>query len=298
MPGESEQRRLLLLADEPARGQIEPLLRSGPGWEVAATGTVEQARFLLQMDAWDALVIDDPRDPADVVRLTERGDTRVLLLSDDPTAEVVGLLQQGTTQWLPRRVALGSPALLQAAVIQAGRLTERERQLKRTREQLATCREQVQGLVEMLWTATPVAGRPCWFSPRGMMERLHEEAARAQRHGSRFSVAVGEVAGEPVPDRPVLAWAAERIGQVRRASDAAGQYGPHGFLLLLPNTDPDGARVCCRRLRQRLEQEAPGRVRVTFGIGSWSPPRTSVPCLLRQAEEDLDRTRGEPTSAL
>jgi GGDEF domain-containing protein len=260
-------------------------------------GTLEQARFLVQMDNWDVLVIDGPREPAGIAWLTERSDSAILLLSDEPTAEIVGLLKRGATQWLPRQVALGSVELLREALVQAARRTDLERRLKRASEQLSACREQVHRLVDLLWAATPVAGRPCWFSPRGMLERLHEEAARAQRHGGGFSVVLGELAGEWAPDR-LLAWAAECIGQVRRASDAAGQYGPNGFLLLLPNTDPEGARVCCRRLRQRLEEEAPSRVRVAFGIASWAPPRTSVPVLLCQAEEDLDRSRAESTSAL
>jgi PleD family two-component response regulator len=112
-------------------------------------------------------------------------------------------------------------------------------------------------------------------------------------------VVLGEVAGaEAAPDRPLLAWAAEQIGQVRRACDVAGQYGPHGFLLLLPHTGPEGARVCGQRLRQRLEHGAPSQVQVSLGVASWSPPNASVQGILRQAEEDLDRTRGGSSSAL
>src|SRR5208282_4680730 len=62
--------------------------------------------------------------------------------------------------------------------------------------------------------------------------------------------------GEPVADRsaggialgelrdglhedsslPLPRWAAEQIGKVKRQSDVAGHYGPHGFMLLLAQT--------------------------------------------------------------
>jgi PleD family two-component response regulator len=47
----------------------------------------------------------------------------------------------------------------------------------------------------MLWQASPTAGRTRWFSQRHMMERLEEEVARADRHGTPLSVILGETEG-------------------------------------------------------------------------------------------------------
>ena len=46
---------------------------------------------------------------------------------------------------------------------------------------------------------------------------------------------------------------AERIGQEKRRCDVAGQYGLHGFMMLLPQSSELEARGACNRLRALLD---------------------------------------------
>src|SRR5262249_5484958 len=91
---------------------------------------------------------------------------------------------------------------------------------------------------------------------------LQEEIGRAARHGIPFSVVLGEVwprADNPLPPAgwaQLSALAAERIVRAKRRCDVLGQYGPHGFMLLLANTPEPGAIAYCRRLEQYLVQES------------------------------------------
>ena len=43
----------------------------------------------------------------------------------------------------------------------------------------------------------------------------------------------------------------------KRRCDVAGQYGPQGFMLLLPQTPPEGAVHFCRRLQGLLDDVPP-----------------------------------------
>ncbi|HZT80145.1 MAG TPA: diguanylate cyclase, partial [Gemmataceae bacterium] len=167
-------------------------------------------------------------------------------------------------------------------------------------EALHECRRQVSRLVGLLWEASPVDGRARWFTQRHMLERLHEEVSRAERHGTLLSVVLGEVEterGAPGRDAPQLAaWTAEQITRAKRRADVAGQYGAHGFLLLLGHTSEAGAATCCERLRECLQESPPpaglrGPLRVHFGIAGYSPEVATSQGLLGRAEERLELAR-------
>jgi GGDEF domain-containing protein len=110
-----------------------------------------------------------------------------------------------------------------------------------------------------------------------VLGELHpEEGSRPALHGS-----------------PELAtWTVEQVTEGKRRCDVAGQYGPSGFMLLLPNTSGEGAAHCCRRIQVRLEQPAPGNglpaLQAVFGVVSLSPEVTTVKGLLSRAEERLE----------
>jgi GGDEF domain-containing protein len=138
-----------------------------------------------------------------------------------------------------------------------------------------------------------------------MLERLEEEVARTQRLGGPLSVVLGEMrldtGGRLQPDQAhrVASWIAERIGGGKRRCDVAGQYGLHGFMLLLPQSSADQAEAACRRLRTLLA--APPHadlppVHTCFGLASVPADRPSVQGLLRCAEERLQEARGEESS--
>ena len=315
MPAVLERRRVLLASRAPDRQGLQAQFDAGlfPGWDAVEADGLERARFILQMEPCDVLVLD-----ADLYR--NGGDdalswlggpdrTPVLLLADGTPGLVVEALSQGADHWLPRDLALSCPALLAATLRTAAHLADLRRRARRAGETLADSRRQVSRLVSLLWEVTPAEGRHGWFNQRHMLERLDEEVARTQRHGGVFSVVLGEVqngwhaaAGLPRPHSTtethhLATWMAARVTKAKRRCDVAGQYGPHGFMLLLPGATSVGAVGCCRRLQSVLEEPPPLEetplppVQACFGLAAFSPAASSMKALLRQAEERLDRAK-------
>ncbi len=288
-----------------------PPLQAGEPFRVDSG---EDARFLVQMSACDVLVADQSilePDRACLGWLTARPEVPVLFVSEGEPDVVAQALTQGVRQWLPRPMTLASPALLAAALCHAVLDSLTAQRARRTTDQLCECRSQVTRLVNLLWDTTPAEGRPRWFSQRYMLERLQEEVCRSARHGGPLSVVLGEVwlshAGGPRVRGPlrgesptaieISCWTAERVNRTKRGCDVAGQYGPQGFMLLLPHTPPEGAAHVCRRLQGLLEDTppsgAPGlsRLMSCFGIAGYAPEARSPRRLLRRAEEQLEQAR-------
>lgn len=87
---------------------------------------------------------------------------------------------------------------------------------------------------------------------------LGQEVRRAERYGQSFSLAmldldgfrdINNQFGHPVGDEALRA-ASRLLKQACRKSDIIVRYGGDEFLLLLPETDADGAATLLKRLRQ------------------------------------------------
>jgi diguanylate cyclase (GGDEF)-like protein len=113
-----------------------------------------------------------------------------------------------------------------------------------------------------------------------ILEALERERARARRYGRRLSVLyvdldglkrVNDAHGHRIGDHLILALARTLLGSVR-SSDSVGRLGGDEFLVLLPETDGEGALACAERLRQALvcvRVPAPGEMlSLSASIGS------------------------------
>jgi hypothetical protein len=300
--------RLLLAADAKEGVDLRLLFVSGAleGWEVLEAATFEQAHFILQYTECDVVLVDESlylREKAEALRwLIQDAGARVVLLADLSPQALTLAFQQGPSQWLPRQLALDHPQLLAAALTQAARIGEFGLGKRKTVAALRECQRQQDLLVNLLWRTMPRDVQGGWLTPRYLLERLEEETARSQRHGLPLTVAVGEVqlpaSTESSAGVPELSdWMARQICRVKRRSDVGGPYGPHGFLLLLVQTPPAGGDVCCRRLRNFLEQgeHRPhglrGPLRAYFGLASFSVASATPKSLLCVAEEHLQQAR-------
>jgi diguanylate cyclase (GGDEF)-like protein len=304
----------VLIAAGPA---AQPLWRQSfadpalAGWEPLEADSLERARFVVQHDACDVLLLDaslcENADAEALAWLAGQQDVPVLLLVRPEPEAVTAGLSAGVSQWLPRELALAHPLLLAAGLRQVRRWGELQDRHARTAEALHECRRQVNRLVGLLWESTPMDARTRWFTQRHMLERLQEEIARSARHGTHFSVVLGEfhtteVRALPVPEEAVLAaWTAEQIRRSKRRCDVVGQYGPHGFMLLLANTSETGAVTLCRRLQASLHQSpASGGLApiASFGIATCADPAATLQGLLSRAEERLERAKANQGSVV
>jgi diguanylate cyclase (GGDEF)-like protein len=88
-------------------------------------------------------------------------------------------------------------------------------------------------------------------------QTMRRELARAQRYGTKLCLAlldidyfksINDSQGHGVGDE-VLMGVGRTIMASIRESDFAARWGGEEFLLLMPNTDLEGAVVCCERIR-------------------------------------------------
>jgi GGDEF domain-containing protein len=300
------QKRVLVAAGDEERSLLRGLFASGqvPGWQAEEAESLERARFLVQLDPPDVLLLDASLCPEGNAQtlgwLGGEGKVPVVFLGPIDPPLILNALSHGAHQWLPRELALKNPLLLAVVLHQGLRLTELHRQARTTAEALADCQQRVSRLVELLWETTPGERQGRWFSQRHMLERLDEELARARRHGGPLTVVLGEILPSglaiPTPEQAqeLARQAARFIGQNKRRSDVAGQYGLNGFMMVLPRVDETEAVSCCRRLKALLAH--PGQAAVPpmhthFGLASFSADVSTVQGLLRRAEDALEQDK-------
>jgi diguanylate cyclase (GGDEF)-like protein len=305
MSTDRERRRVLVAARPAEEEALRPLFSADAlaGWEPVGADSFHRARFTLQHTACDVLLIDEglycAEGPEGLAWLARQQDVPTVFLGGSEAEVCAQAYERGAAICLPRRTTLDHPPLLAAALRRAAGGAEQARGQRRTREALAQCRRQVDRLVGLLWRTVPMDTQTQWCSQRHILERLQEEVARSGRHGHPLTVAVGEVQA-PAEDRAhpdAGRWVAQRLGRIKRRCDVAGQYGPHGFLLLMVHTPGRGGAACCRRLQRALEEPAApnvgprGPVRACFGLASHGAQAATPQALLRTAEERLEAAR-------
>lgn len=146
-----------------------------------------------------------------------------------------------------------------------------QRVAERTRELLEANRE-----LERLATIDPLTST---LNRRCLLEAIDEEMERTWRHGHPLSVllididhfkTINDTYGHAAGDA-ALQTTVERIRQRLRKNDVLGRIGGEEFLVLLPETDAEGAVILANRLRTGIAQrpvEALGNVfEVTASLG-------------------------------
>lgn len=139
---------------------------------------------------------------------------------------------------------------------------------------------------------------------RFMMHRLKEEVRRAARYNQPLALimcdidhfkTVNDTFGHPAGDVVLAEVAAVLRAGLRENVDLPGRYGGEEFVLVLPNTDTEGARLVAERLRQAVEQstydgaarDVPA-VTMSFGVAGLDPAlRESPDELLSRADQAL-----------
>jgi two-component system cell cycle response regulator len=139
---------------------------------------------------------------------------------------------------------------------------------------------------------------------RGHIEHcLADEVARARRHGHRLAVGmldidhfkrVNDGFGHPFGDR-VIREVARILAETVRQVDKVGRYGGEEFLLVLPDTDLEGARILAERVRALVDEvtfEAEGfHGTVSIGVAQWTPESDTWEGLVSQADQALDEAK-------
>jgi PleD family two-component response regulator len=310
MPSNGERRRVLVATGTADASRLLSVFTQEPlhGWEAVPADSFEEARFVLQHNACDLLLVDealyDQQGPDGLSWLARQREVPLVFLGGPAPDKVTRAYEDGANVWLPRGVALSNPRLMAAALERATELTCLRRGRERAAEAVHHCRRQIDRLVGLLWRTAPMNTENQWLTHRHMLERLQEEVARTERHGTPLTVVLGELQAAPGDDAPPADAATLeplttlRIARAKRRCDVAGHYGMHGFMLLLVQTPQTGAVTCCRRLQKLLEETPPaanagprGPIRAYFGVASYAPEASNPRSLLSRAEERLEKAR-------
>ncbi len=228
----------------------------------------------------------------------------ILLTAKDSKEDIVEGLEAGADDYLTKPF---NRAELMARLKTATRILELERSLKKANEE-----------IKALSITDPLTG--C-FNRGYLNEKLPREIKRANRYSRDLSVIlcdidhfkkVNDTYGHQAGDTVLKAFAKCLLDSVREGIDWVDRYGGEEFLVVLPETPFEGAKLVAERLRKAIEdreiQTSEGVLRITasFGVtgihadtpGSLISPDTMVKTaddnLYRAKKEGRNTVRGQP----
>jgi len=143
------------------------------------------------------------------------------------------------------------------------------------------------------------------FNRRYIEESLLTEFNRARRYGNKLSVIlsdidffkkVNDVHGHLAGDE-VLRVVSQRLTSGLRDSDILGRYGGEEFLVVLPETDMQGAHVLAERLREAVQAspiEAEGEsltINISLGVTELNDKTAAYAQLIAEADLGLYKSK-------
>lgn len=145
------------------------------------------------------------------------------------------------------------------------------------------------------------------YNSRYLNDTLAREVKRARRYSTHVSVIFLDLDGfKKVNDRHghlVGSRTLVEVGQVLRDAvreiDVVARYGGDEFTVVLPQTDPQGARVIAERIRQAIESQVfmqkeglEIRLTASLGVSTFPDPCASPEELIQGADQAMYRVKG------
>jgi two-component system cell cycle response regulator len=268
---------LILIAEDSAtiRAVLTAQLTDS-GYRVVAATNGREALERFAQDRPDVALLD-----IDMPELDGMGVLDVVV--GDPelaTIPVVFLTGRATSEDVAEGLARGAHDYLRKPV-ESSELAARVRAALRTKGLADELRERNAEL-ELLATTDHLTGL---YNRRFVVRELERLILRAGRHGHPLSVAmldidhfksINDQHGHAVGDA-VLIEVAARIKRRLRGDDMVGRWGGEEFLLVLPETLPEGTGIVAESVRAAIADEAlalvAGSLDVTASIGwaTWEP---------------------------
>ena len=193
----------------------------------------------------------------------------ILLTAKDSKDDIIRGLRAGADDYLTKPF---SHAELVARLNTGKRVLELERSLKDANEE-----------IRILSITDPLTGT---YNRGYMTERLPQEIKRARRYSRALSIIlcdidhfkkVNDTYGHLVGDRVLKDFAQCIRHSIRQDVDWTARYGGEEFLIVLPETDVNGASVMAERLKSELSQrvtETQGKqisITASFGVVGFGP---------------------------
>ena len=204
---------------------------------------------------------------------------------------------------------LGTPfngRTLQARLRAARRIVNLQNELRRKIEKLRELNDDLTAANQRLYDFAhhdSLTGLP---NRRLMIERLQQQWSGYQRRHRPFTVAlldldnfkrVNDELGHDIGDL-VLMQAARVLRRQVRAEDTVARFGGEEFLILMPETDLDAARLLAERVRASIAEEAfvsAGQrfdMTASIGVAAATPDLNTWQALLKVADQALYAAKG------
>ena len=272
--------------------RIQSILRDFDGIRLSRASTLEEGIKLVDDISPDLVLLDyllPGADGFDFLRALKAKDKEIpLVVLTGQGNEMVStrLIQEGAEDCLTKvRLDRESIASCFRNVLEKGKLKREIRSAHRRISEMVTL-DELTGL----------------HNRRYFMEALDRERARAERHQQTLSLCmmdidffkkVNDKLGHTAGDI-VLANMGEIIREWSRQTDLPCRYDGEEFAVILPETDLEGARVACERLRHMVAESRvqwrTGPIGVTVSIGiteSRTGMKDSLRKLIDRASEAL-----------
>ncbi len=141
------------------------------------------------------------------------------------------------------------------------------------------------------------------FNRRYFLEALDMEFSRSQRHSRVFSLLFidldhfkhyNDTFGHPAGD-DLLKGLAELITKDSRDTTVVARFGGEEFILLVPETPKDGARIFAERLRKCIEEhpfhgresQPSGQVTLSIGVSTYPVDGSDSETLISRADQAM-----------
>lgn len=262
---------ILIVEDNPvSRKLLEKTLKKG-GYEVMSASTGEEALKKLKKKFFPIIITDWIMPGMDGVELCRRIRTMdlpgyvfiILLTAKDTKEDIIEGLEAGADDYLTK--PLNFPEL-KARLKSGFRILELEKSLKKANEE-----------IRLLSITDPLTG--C-YNRYFLMERLQHEIMRAKRYQHELAVVmcdidhfkkVNDLYGHQVGDLVLKSFSKTISSAIRKDVDWVARYGGEEFLVVLPETDWQGAMAVAERLRSLVaEVKTPtdhGDIKITASFG-------------------------------
>ena len=134
------------------------------------------------------------------------------------------------------------------------------------------------------------------YNRRKLLEILEYEITRAKRYGNKLSIIlfdidnfkkINDTYGHDVGDY-VLQQLAKIVKNNLRNIDTVGRWGGEEFLIILPQTGSEGARIVAEKIKKIIEKhnfDKVGKITISLGVSSFNPETDkNIDDLLKKAD--------------